>query len=172
MITNDYLCYNVTSNKLKGDEMLKIKLDGLEATEEFGKALGSFLDSGDIICLNGELGAGKTTLTKSIGLGLGVEDYITSPTFALINQYEGRLPVYHFDVYRLEEVEDTFDLGFDEYFYGKGVCIIEWAEKIDKVIPEDRIVLDIEKGIEEDERLISISGRGEKYDQIIRELMS
>ncbi len=152
--------------------MLKIKLDGLEATEEFGKIIGGFLGSGDIVCLNGELGAGKTTLTKSIGKGLDVEEYITSPTFALINQYEGRVPVYHFDVYRLEGVEDTFDLGFDEYFFGEGVCIIEWADRIEEAIPEDRIVLDIEKGKEDSERLISISGHGEKYEQILKELMS
>ncbi len=108
---------------------MKIKLSNLEETEKFGIMLGKLLNSGDILCLNGDLGAGKTTMTKSIGLGLGVEEYITSPTFALINQYRGRVPVYHFDVYRLENVEELYDLGFDEYFYGNGVCIIEWAEK-------------------------------------------
>lgn len=150
--------------------MYEIKIKGLEATKDFGIKLGSLLSAGDILCLNGDLGAGKTTMTKSIGLGLGVEDYITSPTFALINEYRGRLPVYHFDVYRLEGVDDLFDLGFDEYFFGSGVCIIEWAEKISDLIPEDRIVIDIKKGHDLDERLVSISGRGRSYEKIVKEL--
>lgn len=150
--------------------MLEINLRGLEETRNFGIKLGKLLVEGDILCLNGELGAGKTTMTKSIGLGLEVLDYITSPTFALINQYEGRLPVYHFDVYRLENVEDVFDLGFDEYFFGTGVCIIEWAEKIEGLIPDDKIVIDIEKGRELDERVVRISGSGKSYERIIKEL--
>ncbi len=150
--------------------MYKIELKGLEATKDFGIKLGSLLSAGDILCLNGDLGAGKTTMTKSIGLGLGVEDYITSPTFALINEYRGRFPVYHFDVYRLEGVDDLFDLGFDEYFFGGGVCIIEWAEKISDLIPEDRIVIDIKKGQDLDERLVSIYGRGRSYEKIVKEL--
>lgn len=150
--------------------MMQIKINGLEETKEFGIKLGKLLNSGDILCLNGDLGAGKTTLTKSIGIGLGVTDYITSPTFALINEYEGRVPVYHFDVYRLENVEDLYDLGFDDYFYGKGVCIIEWADKIEKLLPEERIVLDIEKGEDENSRVINIIGYGNSYSRVIKEL--
>jgi tRNA threonylcarbamoyladenosine biosynthesis protein TsaE len=149
---------------------LEIRLKGLEETKDFGIKLGNILKSGDIVCLNGDLGAGKTTLTKSIGLGLGVTDYITSPTFTLINQYNGRLAVYHFDVYRLENVDELYDLGFDEYFYGKGVCIIEWAEKIEKLLPRERIVLDIEKGKDIDERVIRITGHGNRYIEILKEL--
>lgn len=149
--------------------MFTIDINGLEETKAFGKRLGSLLKPGDILCLNGDLGAGKTTLTKSIGLGLGVEDYITSPTFALINEYEGNFPVYHFDVYRLEGVGDSFDLGFDEYFFGRGVCIIEWAEKIEEVIPEDRIVLDIEKTSEMG-RKINLRGYGSRYLEVIKEM--
>ena len=122
---------------------LKIVLNSLDEAKKFGIKLGENLIVGDILCLNGNLGAGKTTLTKFIGLGLGVEEYITSPTFALINQYKGKIPVYHFDVYRLENVDELFDLGFDEYFYGSGVCIIEWADRIDKMIPKERIVIEI-----------------------------
>jgi len=149
---------------------LEIRLKGLEETKDFGIKLGNILKSGDIVCLNGDLGAGKTTLTKSIGLGLGVTDYITSPTFTLINQYNGRLAVYHFDVYRLENADELYDLGFDEYFYGKGVCIIEWAEKIEKLLPRERIVLDIEKGKDIDERVIRITGHGNRYIEILKEL--
>ena len=150
--------------------MIQIKLNGLEETKDFGIKLGELLNSGDILCLNGDLGAGKTTLTKSIGIGLGVTDYITSPTFALINEYEGRIPVYHFDVYRLANVEELYDLGFDDYFYGKGVCIIEWADKIEKLLPKDRIVLDIEKGEDENSRVINITGYGNSYSRVIKEL--
>ncbi|SHE95353.1 tRNA threonylcarbamoyladenosine biosynthesis protein TsaE [Tissierella praeacuta DSM 18095] len=149
---------------------MEIRLEGLEETKEMGIKLGNILKSGDIVCLNGELGAGKTTLTKSIGLGLGVTDYITSPTFALINEYNGRVPVYHFDVYRLENVEEIYDLGFDEYFYGKGVCIIEWAEKIERLLPKERVILDIEKGKALDERIINIKGSGNRYIEILKEL--
>ncbi|MBU5256012.1 tRNA (adenosine(37)-N6)-threonylcarbamoyltransferase complex ATPase subunit type 1 TsaE [Tissierella praeacuta] len=149
---------------------MEIRLEGLEETKELGIKLGNILKSGDIVCLNGELGAGKTTLTKSIGLGLGVTDYITSPTFALINEYNGRVPVYHFDVYRLENVEEIYDLGFDEYFYGKGVCIIEWAEKIERLLPKERVILDIEKGKALDERIINIKGSGNRYIEILKEL--
>lgn len=149
---------------------MEIRLKGLEETKEFGIKIGNILKGGDIVCLNGDLGAGKTTLTKSIGLGLGVTDYITSPTFTLINEYSGRLPVYHFDVYRLENADELYDLGFDEYFYGKGVCIIEWADKIEKLLPRERIILDIEKGKALDERRINITGYGNRYIEILKEL--
>lgn len=150
--------------------MFAVILHGLEETKEFGIKLGKLLNSGDILCLNGDLGAGKTTLTKSIGLGLGVTDYITSPTFALINEYEGRVRVYHFDVYRLENVEDLYDLGFDEYFYGSGVSIIEWAERIEKLLPRERIVLDIKNGKDIDTRIINIMGYGNRYIETLKEL--
>ena len=91
-----------------------IRIDGIDKTNKFGEKLGSLLQKGDIICLNGDLGAGKTTLSKAIGKGLLVEDYITSPTFTLINEYKGRLPLYHFDVYRLENGEELFDLGIED----------------------------------------------------------
>ncbi len=149
---------------------MKFELNGLKDTEEFGKRLGNVLKKGDIVCLNGDLGAGKTTLTKSIGIGLGVSEYITSPTFALINEYDGRLKVYHFDVYRLENIDELDDLGFDEYFFGDGVCIIEWAEKIEGMLPKEIIVLNIEKGEELDKRVVSIAGSGSRYKEVLREM--
>ena len=149
---------------------LIIKLNNLDETNEFGIRLGKALRKGDILCLNGDLGAGKTTLTKSIGKGLGVEEYITSPTFALINQYSGRIPVYHFDVYRLEAADELYDLGFDEYFYGNGVCIIEWADKIERMIPQEKIVINIEKGNNQDERILNILGAGNRFEELVKEL--
>lgn len=146
---------------------MEIILNNLEETQKFGEKLGSILKEGDILSLNGDLGAGKTTLTKSIGSGLGVDEYITSPTFALINEYRGRIPVYHIDVYRLENVEEIDDLGFDEYIYGSGVTIIEWAERIKSFLPKDRIILDIRRGEDESSRKISLSGDGERYKTVL-----
>ncbi len=149
---------------------MNIELKSLEETEKFGKKLGSLLESGDILCLNGDLGAGKTTLTKSIGLGLEVDDYITSPTFSLVNIYSGRLEVYHFDVYRLESIDEVYDLGFEEYFYGQGVSIIEWAEKIESILPKERVDLNISYGEDGTSRLIEIKGSGQAYKRIIEGL--
>ncbi|HSH35473.1 tRNA (adenosine(37)-N6)-threonylcarbamoyltransferase complex ATPase subunit type 1 TsaE [Schnuerera sp.] len=150
--------------------MVKIVLDGLKETEEFGEKLGRLLKGGDILSLTGDLGAGKTTLTKSIGIGLGVSDYITSPTFTLINEYKGRTWLYHFDVYRLEDEEDLLDLGYEDYFYSNGVTIVEWGNKIESILPENRININIEKGKELNKRIITISGQGENYEKIVKEL--
>ena len=150
--------------------MVRIRLRGLKDTKEFGERLGSLLRGGDVISLIGDLGAGKTTLTKSIGKGLGVEDYITSPTFTLINEYKGRVWVYHFDVYRLEDPEDLLDLGYEDYFYSKGVTIIEWADKIKDILPENRVDIKIEKGKELDDRIVILSGKGDRYEKIVKEM--
>ena len=109
-----------------------------EETHLFGKELASGLQPGMVIALIGDLGSGKTCLTQGICSGLGVKDYVTSPSFTLINEYQGRLRVYHFDFFRIDKPEETLDLGCDEYFYGEGVCIIEWAEKIVSFLPDDR----------------------------------
>jgi tRNA threonylcarbamoyladenosine biosynthesis protein TsaE len=151
--------------------MLKITLDGLKETEKFGMKLGSILKGGEVICLIGELGAGKTNLTKSIAKGLGVKDYVTSPTFTLINEYKGaNFPLYHFDVYRLEGVEDILDLGFEEYFYSKGVTIVEWGNKIEKALPEDVLTIEMKMGSHIYERVLNLSSSGELSNRIIEEL--
>lgn len=150
--------------------MVKLILKGLDDTEKFGEKLGSLLKAGDIISLEGDLGAGKTTLTKSIGVGLEVKDYITSPTFTLINEYRGRLDLYHFDVYRLEGISDLDDLGFDEYFYSNGVCIIEWGNKIKDFLPPNTIKIEIKKDKDLETRIIYISGEGSRFEELIEEL--
>ena len=109
-------------------------------------------------------------MTKSIAKGLDVEEYVTSPTFTLINEYRGRVPLYHFDVYRLEEVESIYDLGFEEYFYSNGVSIIEWANKIKNVLPEDVLTIEINRGSNDEERILNIYGSGERNKSIIEEL--
>jgi len=149
---------------------MNIILNSLDETKEFGKRLGGYLKEGDIVCLNGDLGAGKTTLSKAIGEGLGVDDYITSPTFTLINEYEGRIPLYHFDIYRLNSYEDLEDLGVEDYFYGSGACLIEWAEKIEEDLPSQRLELYILRGDHEEQRKILIKAFGPRYEELIKEL--
>lgn len=149
---------------------MKIYLNSIEDTIEFGEKLGKLLKSGDIICLNGDLGAGKTTLSKSIGQGLGVKEYITSPTFTLINEYEGRIPLYHFDVYRLNNYEELEELGAEDYFYGNGVCLIEWAQKIYDDLPENRFEIWISRGEFDDDRYIELKAFGDRYKTLTEEL--
>ena len=108
-------------------------------TQRCGSQLAQHLAPGTIILLEGDLGAGKTTFTKGIAHGLGVEGYVNSPTFTLVNEYEGRLPVYHLDCYRLESGQEALDFGIEEYLYGDGVTIIEWPERIREIWPESYI---------------------------------
>lgn len=108
-------------------------------TLQFGRELAQKLKPGDVLALMGHLGSGKTCLTRGICEGLHVTDIVTSPTFVLINEYRGSLPVYHFDFYRLNSEDEIRDLGVDDYFYGDGVCIIEWAERGLSLIPPDRV---------------------------------
>ncbi len=123
-------------------------------TKQFGLKLGKDLKKGDVVALIGDLGTGKTTLTKYIGEGLGITEMITSPTFTIIQEYySGKLPLYHFDVYRINDIEEMSELGYEEYFYGDGVTIVEWADQIMEIIPEQAIVIHIEYGIAADERV-------------------
>ncbi|MBD5441566.1 MAG: tRNA (adenosine(37)-N6)-threonylcarbamoyltransferase complex ATPase subunit type 1 TsaE [Treponema sp.] len=115
-----------------------------EETVALGERLGAFLRPGDIIALEGNLAAGKTTITKGIARALGVDDTITSPTFCLVSEYAGKMPLYHFDVYRLQGADDFANLGADEMLYGNGVCVIEWSEKIMEELPSRTIKIKIE----------------------------
>jgi len=126
-------------------------------TRKFGRELAAKLKPGDVIALIGDLGTGKTTLTKSIAEGLGITEMITSPTFTIVQEYtEGRLPLYHFDVYRLNDPEEMYELGYEEYFFGQGVCVVEWADRVMELIPEGSIVIRIEYGTREEERIYDI----------------
>ena len=123
-------------------------------TEKFGIELAGKLEPGAVIALEGDLGTGKTTLTKSIARGLGIDDVITSPTFNIVKEYRsGRLPLFHFDVYRIGYVDEMYEIGYEEYFYGDGVCIVEWADRIEDLIPDDAIRIQIEYGDKEGERI-------------------
>ncbi len=123
--------------------MLTFETSSAEETIELGKKIGNLLKPGDVIAMQGTLAAGKTTITKGIAQSLGINDTITSPTFCLISEYEGKMPLYHMDVYRLDGGEDFVNLGTDDMIYGNGVSIIEWSEKIMEELPKKTIILAI-----------------------------
>lgn len=148
-----------------------IYLKNEEITYKFGKKLGNLLGANDVVTLNGDLGAGKTTMTKAIAKCIGVDESITSPTFTIVQEYEeGRLSLYHFDVYRIADPEEMYYIGFDEYLTKGGVIIIEWAEIIKEVLPKER--LDIELHYSEDGgRTVILTAYGEKYEKMMQELI-
>lgn len=114
-----------------------------EETKKFGSKLATSLKKGDVVALIGPLGSGKTCLVQGICAGLGVREIVTSPSFVIINQYPGRFWVYHFDLYRLKNKKELVDLGYEEFFYDSGICIIEWAEKIKELLPKKRIEISL-----------------------------
>lgn len=131
-----------------------------EITAELGNRIGKQVVAGDVICLNGDLGVGKTVFTQGLAVGLGISEPVNSPTFTLIQEYdEGRIPLYHFDVYRISGPWDMDDLGYEDYFYGEGVCLVEWGNLIEELLPENTIFVTIEKDLEKgfDYRKITVS---------------
>ncbi len=138
-----------------------------EATRELGKMLGKAVKEGTVITLNGDLGVGKTVFTQGFAQGLGVEEPVNSPTFTIVQVYEeGRMPFYHFDVYRIGDIEEMEEIGYEDYFYGNGVCLIEWAELIKEILPEKYVEISVEKDLNcgFDYRKITI--KGEEYENI------
>ena len=135
-----------------------------DETEKIGYDTAIKALPGQVYGLSGDLGVGKTVFTRGFARGLGIDEHITSPTFSIINEYEGRLPLYHFDVYRVADPEEMDYIGCDEYFFGNGVCLIEWAELIEDIIPENAVWIKIEKDLEKgtDYRKITI---GEDKDE-------
>lgn len=135
--------------------MIKFVTNNTEETIELGKKIGNYLRKGDIIAMQGTLAAGKTTITKGIAQSLDISETITSPTFCLISEYEGKMPLYHMDVYRLDNEEDFANLGTEDMIYGNGVSIIEWSEKIMNELPKKTIILKIEPQ-EDGSRIITL----------------
>lgn len=144
-----------------------------EETFEIGKKMGTRIEKGDIIALIGELGTGKTLLTSGIARGLDVPEVypIASPTFTLINEYPGRLPLYHFDVYRLENHHTLEDVGYEEYFYGSGAVVIEWAEKVRNILPESAIYIELTY-VDDQSRDLIISGKIDNVKRLIQDINS
>ncbi len=153
--------------------MLEIITKSTEETLRLGTILGSLLQKGDVIGLFGDLGTGKTVFTQGIARGLKVEDYVTSPTFTLINEYSGSLPLFHFDVYRLDDPEELLELGYEEYFFGEGVTVIEWAEKIEDYLPPGYLAVNFSKtgDVQLDHRLLRFGPpKGKRYEGLMEEL--
>jgi tRNA threonylcarbamoyladenosine biosynthesis protein TsaE len=144
-----------------------------EQTLYWGKRLGELLERGDVVSLTGDLGAGKTTLTQGIsdGLGVGEDCYVTSPTFTIINEYMGRVPVYHLDFYRIDLLSEVENLGLEEYFQGNGVALVEWAEKIKTFLPENYLMVFLEY-VDDSVRKISMKGMGKRYREVLKEIES
>jgi tRNA threonylcarbamoyladenosine biosynthesis protein TsaE len=148
---------------------MEFLVDNVSKTLELGRKLGALANSGDIICLTGDLGTGKTHISKGFAEGLNITEHITSPTFNIVNEYHsGRLTLYHFDVYRVNDPDEIYAIGFDEYIFGDGVSLIEWANYIEELIPEEYLHINIKKVPElgEDYRQITLKAYGSRYDYI------
>jgi tRNA threonylcarbamoyladenosine biosynthesis protein TsaE len=153
--------------------MIKVSTCSVEQTCKIGEKLGSILGSGDIVCMIGELGTGKTALAQGIAKSLGIGGYVTSPTFTIVNEYTGKYPLYHFDVYRISNPEEMFEIGFEEYIYGGGIVLIEWADLVEEILPEERIQVDILKdaGRGLNVRDINITFKGDRYREYEKRFM-
>ncbi|MFB4166043.1 tRNA (adenosine(37)-N6)-threonylcarbamoyltransferase complex ATPase subunit type 1 TsaE [Alteribacillus sp. JSM 102045] len=147
---------------------LKFLSTSTDETINIAQNIGRYLKGGDVLTLNGELGAGKTHFTKGIALALEVKKVVNSPTFTIIKEYEGTLPLYHMDVYRLEE-EEAEELGLEEYLEGEGICVIEWPEKIKDMLPDKRLEISINR-INESNRSIQLIAYGERFNGLCKEL--
>ncbi len=145
----------------------KVVTDSPQKTKALAEMIGRAVSAGMLITLSGDLGAGKTTFTQGLAKGLDIDRKVTSPTFTIMKEYKGRLPLYHIDAYRLENI--TQDLGFEDYIDGDGVCVIEWANFIEYVLPEQ--LLNIEFTINDDDsRTLTLQGHGEKYEEVISKI--
>jgi len=141
---------------------MSISTDSPEATHAVAAALGELLVAGDLVLLVGDLGAGKTAFAKGLAHGLGVEEPVTSPTFTIVQEYEGRLPLAHVDVYRLERVQDLYDLGLEEQL-DRGVTIVEWGDLVEQAVPAEHLVVRIEPGAADTERVLELSYHGSRW---------
>jgi tRNA threonylcarbamoyladenosine biosynthesis protein TsaE len=140
-----------------------------EETQQLGRRLGEIALAGDVFLLTGNLGSGKTCLTQGIAWGLGVKEYAFSPSFVLIREYAGRLPLYHIDFYRLDNIEEIAALGLDEYLYGQGVCVVEWAEKGLALMPDEYLLINLSY-LAETERSLTFEPKGNRYNKFLASL--
>lgn len=148
---------------------MEFEIYNVDDTTKLGIKLGKLLNAGDIVCLTGDLGVGKTHITKGIAQGLGINDTITSPTFTIVNEYEGgRLKLNHFDVYRVNDPDEIYAIGFDDYIFSDAASIIEWANYIEEILPDDLLHIKIEKDLTKGEnyRKITLTPYGERYNYI------
>ena len=148
---------------------LKFITHSAEQTQKVGISIGKLAEPGDIFLLIGDLGAGKTCLTQGIAYGLDIQEYTLSPSFVIMRELHGRLPLYHMDFYRLDNIAEISDLGLDDYLFGEGVCVIECANKGLTVLPEDHLLIGIDY-LSDNERSFVIEARGERYIRMVKQL--
>ncbi len=146
-----------------GTQSLVVNAPNSEATRALGERLARMLHAGDVVALYGELGAGKTCFVQGLARGIGARSEATSPTFIFVNEYQGRLPIYHVDLYRTEGLQEILDLGVEEYLYGDGITVVEWAEKIEHLLPAGTIRVTI-RGLGDEPREIRLEGISEGWD--------
>lgn len=151
------------------DKKFKVLSHSSKQTQKLGFLLGKLAEPGDIYLLIGDLGTGKTCLTQGIAGGMNIEEYTHSPSFVLMREYQGRMPLYHVDLYRLDNINEIVDLGLDEYLEGKGLCVIEWADKGMNVLPQDHLLIKLEH-VSENERRISLENHGERYRNLVESI--
>ena len=149
--------------------MMNLISESPEETQRLGEELGRLAQPGDLFLLVGGLGTGKTCFTQGIAWGLGIEGYATSPSFVVINQYWGSLPLYHIDLYRLDSIEEVIELGLDDYLYGSGVCVVEWAEKALEVLPTEHLLVEI-SFLSDTSRNLVLRPSGERYVAMLSQL--
>ncbi|MFC2011322.1 tRNA (adenosine(37)-N6)-threonylcarbamoyltransferase complex ATPase subunit type 1 TsaE [Chloroflexota bacterium] len=140
-----------------------------EQTQYLGRCIGELALPGDVFLLSGELGAGKTCLTQGIAWGLDINEYTLSPSFVIMRELYGRLPLYHIDLYRLDRIEESIDLGLDDYLYGRGVCVVEWAEKALSILPTEHLLIKIGY-LSDTERSFQMKPGGQRYLEIASRL--
>ena len=142
---------------------MTIRTESADATRAVASAIGELLVAGDLLLLVGDLGAGKTAFAQGLARGLGIEEPVTSPTFTIVQEYTGRLRLAHVDVYRLDRVQDLYDLGFDEIVDSEGVTVVEWGDLVAQVMPADHLVVRIEPGEVDSERVLELSFHGSRW---------
>ncbi len=147
---------------------LEVTTSSPEETRKLGAYLGALAEPGDVLLLVGKLGAGKTCLAQGIARGLNIDDYVMSPSFVIVRELEGRLPLYHIDLYRLEQAE-IVDLGLDEYFYGQGISLVEWADKALNMLPKEHLLVQIDY-LSDDERRFKLKASGKRYREMLAHL--
>jgi len=150
--------------------MLHFKTNSPKQTFAFGQCIASLLGAGQVVCLAGDLGAGKTLLVQGMAQALGIEEVVNSPTFTILNVYEANYPIYHFDLYRLDYAEQLFDIGFYEYTEAQGLSIIEWPDKFPEEMPSEYLWIDIKRNENVNERIFDVRAFGTRYEQICEEL--
>ena len=150
-------------------KLLMIKTESPEATQRLGRLTGQAAAAGDVILLEGPLGAGKTTFTQGLAAGLDITGGVMSPTFVLLRQLEGRLPLYHLDLYRLEAAPEISDLGLDDYFYGRGVTVVEWADRAGGLMPEEHLGISL-KYADDGARRLAFTACGSRYEKLLEDI--